>query len=163
MHAVSTCIPGAALLYTVNQSTPLANVYGYEILIGLGSGASTQLNFAVASIMVPPADIPHSTGWIAFAQLGGPTIAISIANSVFLNKAHIGIKKLLPDMSTANISTIISDPSSPLLRDLPQSEQSQVVDTVVRTMSNAYILCIVGGSLVLLLIFRFKVNSKLYG
>jgi hypothetical protein len=157
------CVPGAALLYTVNQYTPLANVYGYQILLGLGSGASTQLSFAVASIKVAPADIPHSTGWEAFAQLGGPTIALGIANSVFLNKAQAGIANLLPNLSKLDINTIISDPGSPLLRDLPQEVQSKVVDIVVRSMSNAYILCIVGGSMVLLLIFRFKVNSKLYG
>lgn len=157
------CIPGGALLYTVNQYTPLANVYGYEILLGLGSGASTQLSFSVASIMVAPADIPRSTGWEAFAQLGGPTIALSVANSVFLNKAQDGIANLLPNLSKLDINTIISNPSSPLLRDLPLNVQNQVVDIVVRSMSNAYILCIVGGSLVLLLIFRFKVNSRLYG
>ena len=163
IFAGALCVPGAALLYTVNQYTPLANVYGYEILLGLGSGASTQLSFAVASIKVAPADIPRSIGWEAFAQLGGPTIALSIANTVFLNKAQNGLATLLPNLSRLDISTIISDPSSALLRDLPQEMQNQVVNVVVRSMSNAYILCIIGGSFVLLLIFRFRINSKLYG
>ena len=157
------CVSGAALLYMVNQYTPLANIYGYEVLLGLGSGASSQLSFSVASIKVAPTDIPRSIGWEAFAQLGGPTIALSIANSVFLNKAQEGIAVLLPNFSRLDISTIISDPSSPLLRNLPQSVQNQVVDVIVRSISKAYILCIVSGSFILLLIFRFKVNSRLYG
>ena len=157
------CIAGAAALYTVGEGTALANVYGYQALIGLGSGASTQLSFAVASIKVPPAEIPRSTGWEAFAQLGGPTIALSIANSVFLNKASNALSRLFPDFSKDEISTIISVPNDAQLRDLPKDMQDQVVRTVVRSMNNVYVLCIVGGCFVLLLIFRFKVNSKLYG
>ena len=156
------CVAGAAPLYTVSQNTSLANVYGYQVLIGLGSGASTQLSFAVASMKVAPVDIPRSTGWEAFAQLGGPTIALSVANAVFLNKAQKGVARLLPDLSTSDISTIISDPKSALLRDLPENVQRQVIDVVVESMSNAYILCIIAGSFILLLIFRFKINSKLY-
>ncbi|KAL8943096.1 MAG: hypothetical protein Q9216_001296 [Gyalolechia sp. 2 TL-2023] len=163
IFAGTFCVAGAALLYTVNQYTSLANVYGYQVLMGLGSGASTQLSFAVASMKVAPADVPRSTGWEAFAQLGGPTIALSIANSVFLNKGQRGVGNLLPDRSTLDISTIISDPNSELLRDLPENVQHQVIDVVVESMSNAYILCIVAGCFILLLIFRFRVNSKLYG
>lgn len=163
IFAGALCIPGAAMLYTVDQYTALGVIYGAQVLLGLGSGASTQLSFAVASIKVAPVDIPRSTGWEAFAQLGGPTIALSIANSVFLNKAMAGVANILPNLNPLEISTIISDPSSPLLRDLSKEIQEQVVGVVVRSMSNAYILCIVGGAFVLLLIFRFKVNSKLYG
>lgn len=80
------CISGAACLHTVDEFTNLANIYGYEILLGLGSGAATQLTFSVASMKVVPADIGRSTGWEAFAQLGGPTISLSTAQAVFINK-----------------------------------------------------------------------------
>ncbi|KAI9705762.1 MAG: hypothetical protein M1820_005010 [Bogoriella megaspora] len=156
------CIAGAALLYTVNQYTSLANIYGYEIMLGLGSGASSQLSFSVASIKVSQTDIQRSLGWEAFAQLGGPTIALGIANSVFVNKAQEGIAALLPTYSRLDISTIISDPNNPLLRNLTRETQDQAVDVVVRSISKAYILCIISGSLILVQIFRFKVNSRLY-
>ncbi|KAL2201529.1 major facilitator superfamily domain-containing protein [Corynascus similis CBS 632.67] len=158
------CIPGAALLYTVNQYTALANVYGYQVLLGLGSGAATQLTFAVASIKVKtPLDIGRSTGWQAFAQLGGPTISLGIANTIFLNKAHAALSRLLPDLSIADINVIISEPNSRLLREMPADMQERVINAVVSSMSNAYILCLVAGCFVLLLIFRFKVNDKLWG
>ncbi|KAI1821330.1 major facilitator superfamily-domain-containing protein [Xylaria intraflava] len=163
IFAGALCIPGAALLYTVNESTPLANIYGYEILIGLGSGAATQLTFAVASLKVAPEDIGRSTGWEAFAQLGGPAIALGIANSIFLNKAHAAIAALLPSFTVDQVSTIISDPNSQLLRTLSKDTQDRVVHAVVRSMSDAYILCILAGALVFLLIFRFKINDKLWG
>jgi len=161
--AGATCLPGAALLYTVTQYTPLANIYGYQILIGLGSGAATQLTFAVASIKVSPADIGHSTGWESFAQLGGPTIALAIANAVFLNKAQSAVTALLPSLSPVDISILISSPNSPLLRELSQDMQEQVINAVVSSMNNAYIICMVAATLVLLMIFRFKVNDKLWG
>lgn len=157
------CISGSALLYTVNQHTPLANIYGYQVLLGLGSGAATQLTFAVASLKVKTAlDVGRSTGWQAFGQLGGPSISLGIANAVFLNKAHAALGSLLPDASISDINTIISEPNSKLLRDMPLDMQERVIDIVVGSMSNAYILCIVAGCFVLLLIFRFKVNDKLW-
>jgi hypothetical protein len=158
------CIPGAALLYTVNQYTPLASVYGYQVLLGLGSGAATQLTFAVASIKAKtPLDVGRSTGWQAFAQLGGPTISLGIANAVFLNKAHAALAELLPGLSVEDINVIISEPNSRLLRDMPAEMQERAIDAVVSSMRNGYILCLVAGCLVLLLIFRFKVNDKLWG
>lgn len=157
------CIAGSALLYTVDQYTPLARIYGYEILLGLGSGAATQLTFAVASIKVAPGDVGRSTGWEAFAQLGGPTVTLGMAQAVFVNRAQSAVAALLPGLSAAEVSGIISNPDSPLLRGQKPEVQLQVVDAVVRAMSNAYIICLVAGCLVLLLIFRFKVNDKLWG
>ncbi|KAL1871125.1 hypothetical protein Daus18300_004870 [Diaporthe australafricana] len=49
------CISGAACLF-------MANIYGYDILLALGSGSTTQLTFAVASLKVTPADVGRSTG-----------------------------------------------------------------------------------------------------
>ncbi|CRG86687.1 hypothetical protein PISL3812_03697 [Talaromyces islandicus] len=49
IFACSMCLSGAVLLYTINQNTGMSNIYGYEVLLGLGSGASTQLTFGVAS------------------------------------------------------------------------------------------------------------------
>ncbi|ROW10893.1 hypothetical protein VPNG_05315 [Cytospora leucostoma] len=157
------CVSGSACLYTVNQYTSLANVYGYEILLGLGSGAATQLTFAVASMKVAPADIGRSTGWEAFAQLGGPTISLGMAQAIFVNKAEASVARLLPDLDAVDISSIVSNPDNPLLRNLPEDVQHGVVNAVVNSMSNAYIICLVGGCMALILIFRFKINDKLWG
>lgn len=164
IFAGALCISGAACFYTVDQNTSLANIYGYEVLLGLGSGAATQLTFAVASIKVGPGpgDVGRSTGWEAFAQLGGPTISLGMAQAIFVNKAQAAVTNLLPDLSASNISSIISDPNSSLLRDLPGDMQQGVVRAVVQSMSNAYIICMVGGCLIFLLIFRFKLTDTLW-
>lgn len=156
------CIAGAACLYTVTPDTPLANVYGYETLLGIGSCAATQLTFAVASVKVRSEDVARSTGWEAFAQLGGPTISLSVSQAIFVNKAQGAVAALLPDFTTADINTIISDPSSAQLRSLSEDMQRAVLDAIVNSMRNSYIVCLVAGCLILLLIFRFKINDKLW-
>ncbi|KAK4122035.1 hypothetical protein N657DRAFT_647557 [Parathielavia appendiculata] len=35
LFAGALCIPGVAPLYTITQHTPLANVYGYQVLLGM--------------------------------------------------------------------------------------------------------------------------------
>lgn len=132
-----SCISGAACLYTVNESTELANIYDHKILLGLGSGAATQLTFAVASMKLLPADIRRSTGWEAFVQLGGPTISLSIAQAIFINKAQSAVGSLLPSLNIEEISTIIPDPASELLRSLSDQMQCEVERDVVNTMHDA--------------------------
>nr|POE77914.1 efflux pump patc [Quercus suber] len=157
------CIPGAALLYTVTQDTSLAKIYGYEILLATGAGATVQASFPVAQIKVKPGDIPRAVGWCTLAQLGGPTIALSIANAVFLNRAQLGVSNVLPNLSGSQVTTIISDPTSPLLRNLSPETQNAVIGAIVHAMSKVYILAIVAGALTLILCFRFKINDKLFG
>lgn len=156
------CIAGAATLYTVSPDTPLANVYGYETLLGIGSCAATQLTFAVASVKVGSADVARSTGWEAFAQLGGPTISLSVSQAIFVNKAQSAVAALLPNSSVTDINTIISDPSSSQLKSLTPEMQREVLGAIVSSMRNSYIVCLVAACLILLLIFRFKVNDRLW-
>lgn len=44
----------------VGVSTSVGAIYGYEVLIGLGTGVYTQASFAVAQAVVAPADAPSS-------------------------------------------------------------------------------------------------------
>jgi len=39
---------GSALMYTVNETTHFAKIYGYSILYGIGAGAGIQMPFSVA-------------------------------------------------------------------------------------------------------------------
>lgn len=71
---------GGSLMYTVNSTTPAANIYGYTIFIGFGVGLFAQASFAVAQVATIPGMIGSATGFISCAQITGITLSLAIAN-----------------------------------------------------------------------------------
>jgi hypothetical protein len=61
-------VTGGALMYTVDQNTSTARVYGYSVLIGFGDGLFAQASFSVAQAIVDPDLIASAVGFITCAQ-----------------------------------------------------------------------------------------------
>jgi hypothetical protein len=138
---------GSSLMYTVDASTSTARIYGYTILLGAGTGAYLQLPFAVAQANVLPELIPVAVGFTAFAQLAAPAITLSIANTVFLNKATSGLLRILPNASPDTIRSVITGVHQDELDHLGVREQ--VTAEIVASMSNVYVIIIIAGALTL--------------
>ena len=99
---------GAALLYTIDEHTSNAKLYGYSILTATGIGSYLQLPFAAAQAAVAPRWVFVAVGLISFAQLAAPSVALSIANTVFVNEATLNLVEFLPDLSEDQIMRVIS-------------------------------------------------------
>jgi hypothetical protein len=77
----SALIAGSALLTTIDPSSRIASVLGYEILIGLGGGAGIQQAYLVAQVVLSTEDIAIGLAVIVMAQTLGGTVLLSIASS----------------------------------------------------------------------------------
>ncbi|KAI9708713.1 MAG: hypothetical protein M1820_003668 [Bogoriella megaspora] len=142
-------LAGGALMYTVDERTSGAKVYGYSILIGSGSGAYIQMPFNAAQGFVEPSMIPAAVGLITGAQLAAPAVTLSIANAVFLNIAVARLKSILPP--DAPTLQVVSGVGSGYLSSLDRAKQDEVLHAIVQSMSNAYILIITSGALTLIM------------
>jgi MFS family permease len=142
---------GGALMYTVDTDSSISRVYGYSVIIGLGTGMFAQASFSVAQAVVEPHMIPMAVGFITCAQVSGVTIALAIANSVFLNKSQTGIEKILPGVPVAEIQAAIAGAGSQFVDSLSESVKLEVLKAIVSAMSKTYILVITAGSLVTVL------------
>ncbi|KFY41236.1 hypothetical protein V494_03125 [Pseudogymnoascus sp. VKM F-4513 (FW-928)] len=147
---------GSALMYTIDSSSSAAQVYGYSVVLGVGVGAFCQASFSVAQGTVKPVEIPSAVGFISSAQITGITIAIAIANSVFLNGAENGIAALLPDVPREQIQSSIAGVGSKFVQSLPAAMRQQVLDAIIEAMSKAYIICITAGALAVVLSLFLK-------
>lgn len=152
---------GGALMYTVDLSTSVSNIYGYTILIGFGVGLFSQTSFTVAQALVEPAMIPAAVGFISCAQISGITLSLAIANAVFLNKSEDGIKAILPDIPTSEIAQTIAGAQSDLLKSLTPALKDQVLTAIVNAQNKAYILVMTAGALVTVLSLTMK-REKLF-
>ena len=73
---------GGALMYTVKSNTS-TGVYGYSILRAIGTGSALPAGYSVAAAKAEPKHVPAAIGFINMEQLGGTTIALTIAGQVF--------------------------------------------------------------------------------
>ena len=154
-------VAGGALMYTVGEGTSTARVYGYTVLLGIANGLYSQASFAVAQASVEAHMIPSAVGFITCAQLGGGTIALAIANSVFLNEAQGPIMKILPQVPQQEVQSAIAAVGSSLVEGLDPATAVQVLEAIVAALSKTYILVITAGALVTALSLAMK-KEKLF-
>lgn len=147
---------GSGLMYTISSTDSASKVYGFSVLVGIGTGLFCQAGFSVAQAKVALADIPSSVGYIMCGQITGMTISITVANSIFLNEAEKGIAKLLPQLARDEIQNSIRGHGSEFVNSLPAELRAGVMDAVVKGLSNAYILCAVAGTLATILSLGLK-------
>ena len=138
---------GAALLYTIDESTGDAKVYGYTILIGFGAGCFVMLPFSVVQAQVEPIYIPVAVGFVCFAQLAAPAITLSVANSIYLNEASNGIAAIVPTLPRTEIQGIVSGVGSANFGSLSKIAQGRVVGVIVTSLSKSYIIAITFSAL----------------
>ena len=110
-----------------------------------------QAGFAIAQVKVPPQEIPLAIGFISLAQIGGATIALAIANSVFLNKATSGILAVLPDLPLEVVQGAVSGAGSTFFQTLDESVRPAVLEAVADAIQSIYILAITGAALSIVL------------
>jgi len=155
---------GAALLYTVDINTSDAKVYGYTILVGIGSGCFVTLPFYVAQTQVEPKYIPAAVSFLSFSQLAASATVLSIANSVFLNEATNKIVRVVPALSKTQIQGIISGAKSTTFGTLGQKAQDQVIGIIVESLNKSHIICMTCSALAILLsLFMKKGKMRIEG
>lgn len=147
---------GSALLHTLTVTTSTSAVYGFSSLVGLGVGCFVQAGYAVAQASVPIPDIGNAISLITTGQITGLTIALSIANAVFLNRAQIGILHLLPGTSKEVAQAAISGVGSTFLETLSVSQRGAVLDIIVNSLTKTFICDIVAGALTIILALCMK-------
>lgn len=148
-------------MYTIDTNTSTAAVYGYSILVGFGTGLFAQASFSVAQAIVDPSNVASAVGFITCAQVTGVTIALAIANALFLNGSQDRIAALLPSTPLSEIQSAIAGGGSDFVRSLSPELQRRVLLAIVDSMSKTYILVIVGGALAIVL-SAFMKREKLF-
>lgn len=143
---------GSALMYAdVDQDTSPSKIYGYTVLLGVGGGMYAQAGFSIAQVKVKPEEIPLAIGFMSMGQIGGATIALAIANSVFLNRATNGIAALLPTVPRGEIQGAVAGAGSTFFQSLDPSIKRAVLTVVTEAIDRIYILAITGAALSIVL------------
>ncbi|KAL3445794.1 hypothetical protein BJX65DRAFT_296846 [Aspergillus insuetus] len=99
-------------------------------ITGLGGGMYLQTGFSIAQASVARTRVADASSFITCSQVVGSTIALAITNSAFLNEAQDNVVRLLPDIGTREVQTVISG-ASELIKGLTEDLKREVEEGIV--------------------------------
>lgn len=149
-------IIGGALFRLVGVNTSASAIYGYSILIGLGSGLFVQASFAVSQAKVDPQSIPLAVAFIGCGQITGITFALTISSSIFLNEATNKISHILPNVSRAMVQQAISGVDATFFDTFNTADRARILEAIVQSINNVYGMVIAAGGVAIVLSLFMK-------
>ncbi|KAI5867003.1 major facilitator superfamily domain-containing protein [Durotheca rogersii] len=153
---------GGVLLSLIEADTPQAQIYGFEVLVGIGSGCLIQAGYAVIQAVVDPADMAYAISYMMMGQLSGIGIGLSISGAVFLNEAIQNLRALFPDAPYEQIQLVLAGTSSGYFSSLTPELQGLATNIIVVALRKVFIPVYVGGALALVLSVCFT-QRKMFG
>ncbi|TVY83747.1 Efflux pump patC [Lachnellula suecica] len=159
---------GNATMFTVNVNTPLANVYGYSIMAGVGTGLTYQVAYTVGPIKTmmktgSGLDVQRVISMLQLSQFGVGMASLLVAGQIFQSLAVKNLSKVLAGMnfSEADIRGAIAGAQSTVFSSLSPDKKLQATAAITDAISRVYIVTIAGGALVIIFAMLLK-KEKLF-
>lgn len=169
-------IVGCGMLSTLDVDSPLSHWLGYQIILGAGTGLGSQVPFLSIQVELKPADTPLGCKYtlrpktisqpfpltVSIIMVGnslGGAVAISLAQSVFVNSLVKNIIRYAPGLNPNTITqTGITD--IPKL-GLPPAVLESITQAFARAVQSTFIppiaftgLCALVGLFVIVSVLR---------
>jgi hypothetical protein len=145
-------LTGGALMFTINASTSVSRIYGYEVLIAAGTGLIFQNAYAVAAAKVSQNDRSNAIGFINVAQIGTIAIALAIAGSLFQNLGFSALKDALTPFQLPDnlVRSALAGTISPIFSGAVDQRIAPIaVVTVAKTIQRVFGTVMAAGAVVL--------------
>ncbi|KAJ6151652.1 hypothetical protein N7470_007249 [Penicillium chermesinum] len=141
-------IAGALFVAYLSPSTPAAQIYGFSILMGVGTGITMQLGYSVGSLKVKPTDILSAINLQNVAQIGATVICLVIASQAFQSNAVKNLNHVLAGQgfSQAEIHGAVAGAQSTLFEKLDGDLRSAAIQAITSAMARAFVIPLVAGA-----------------
>lgn len=152
-------------------------MYGYTVLLGVGTGAFLQSGFSIAQALVSPSEIPNAVSFMSIGnkrklnscvsgmliiqtgQSFGILFGLGVAGAVFQTKAVAYVSPILTDLSPSDVRAAIAGTSSTVFDGLADSTRALVVQAITRAIDKVYVLVIGTGALTFVLACLLPVSN----
>ncbi|KAL4942105.1 hypothetical protein BDV06DRAFT_170266 [Aspergillus oleicola] len=141
-------IASALILAHLTPSTPTAQIYGFSILMAIGTGLTMQLGYTVASLKVEASDIFSAINLQNIAQIGATLICLVIASQVFQSTAVRNLNNVLAGQgfSQAEIRNAVSGAQSTLFAYLEADLREEAIRGITDAIQRTFIIPLVAGA-----------------
>ncbi|KAL6904237.1 major facilitator superfamily domain-containing protein [Trichoderma evansii] len=142
-------IAGGALMFTIDAETSAGKIYGFEVLLAVGTGLPFQTAYAVAANKVHVRDRANAIGYINVAQIGSIAISLAIAGSLFQNLGFDLLKAAFADYGFSDdyIRSALSGTVSPIFSSADPAVVELAVSSVAETIRRIFGSVIAAGAL----------------
>ena len=141
-------LAGGAAMYTVKVDTAPGNIYGFAILLGLGM-TTTQAGYAVGPLLVKPDRVAELIQFLNISQGSSQLIGLTIASSVFQSLTYPRLKQVLAgtEYTDHEIQAALAGARSKVLETATPELRKRVLDVIVESISDDWVLVIAAGAL----------------
>ncbi|KAJ8121559.1 hypothetical protein ONZ43_g2017 [Nemania bipapillata] len=142
---------GSVLMFLISDTTPVGNIYGFEILIGAGCGLTLQAAYSIAIAKSPVNKATSAIGFINVAQLGGGALALAIAGTIFQNVGFYTLQSALKGRgySSDEIRAALAGGYSAIISDSSAEVRRLATGAIGDTIADIYGISISGAATVL--------------
>ncbi|KAK4194569.1 putative MFS toxin efflux pump [Triangularia verruculosa] len=124
---------GAALIATFWTDTPFGKWFGYQVIMGFGTGICFQAPIVVVQNCLPPELIAQATACVQFFQALGGAVFIAVSQTVFQNGLITNMQRDAPGIDPA---LILNSGASQIRQVLERIGRPEAVEEVLA----AYVL-----------------------
>jgi MFS family permease len=148
---IFTTLGGALLMAYLSPNTPEAHIYGFTVLIAVGTGVTLQIGYAIAGFKTRPEWIGDAIALQNLSQVGGEVIALVIAGQIFQSKAVQNLSGVLAGQgySAAEIHSAVAGVQSTIFEKLSGDLRDRAIVAITQAIQQSYILVIVAGAVLL--------------
>lgn len=151
---------GSSWMFTTGLDTPVANVYGYEILIAAGAGICFQNAYGIAATKVNIGDIPNAIGFINTAQIGTMALSLAIASCLYQNLGVNVLRFVLAEQGhqfpDGFLHSALGGTGSAMLGQLPPQVMQTILETISWTIAKVFGMIMAAGALLLCVAMLMK-------
>ncbi|ORY13473.1 major facilitator superfamily domain-containing protein [Clohesyomyces aquaticus] len=147
---------GAGLIYTLKLNSPAGIWIGYQILAGIGAGASVQIPFIAVQVVASEKDMPTANACVMFFNSLGGAIAISIAQNIFVNSLSSEILKRAPGVDPR---IVIGAGATHVRQVVPKEMLTRVLEAYTKAIDNAFTLAIATAGIAVFVSFFMEMRS----
>ena len=149
---------GGALMFTIDVSTSKAQIYGYEVIVAVGTGIAFQNAYAVAAAKVRNEDKANAIGFINVGQIGTIAIALSMCASIFQNIGYSSLSNALGSFNFPDsaIRAALAGTGSSMLELVSPDIAVVAIDAVAETISKLFAIVFSSGAVLFVVSFFLK-------
>lgn len=146
-------VGGSLFVAFLKPQAAEATLYGLSSIIGVGTGLSLQLGYAVATLKAPGRDMGNAISFQNIAQLGAAVITLVVSGQIYQNVAVTKLSSVLGPLgySGREIVGAVSGVQSDILINMEEGGlKDRVVAEITQAMRMSFSLIIVSGAVMVL-------------
>ncbi|KAA8648390.1 hypothetical protein EYZ11_007499 [Aspergillus tanneri] len=129
----------AGLITTFKINTSFAQLIIYTAFSGLAYGIGFSGPQNAVQTVLPADDVPLGTSVMLFAQSFGPTVAVAIAQVLFVNQLSTNLSGLVPRLSRTNVENI---GLTQIVTSVPPAKSSEVLVAIDKSLIQTWYLVV---------------------